>query len=236
MRLLVTRPIEDAGPLRDRLEALGHAVEILPLMQVVPRHGVAVPGRPYQAVAMTSANAVRALGRAGNLARLPALTVGPQSLAAAKAAGFLHVSAHGGDVAGLAAHMQRSLDPSRGPILYLSGAETAGDLEGTLRHLGFDVDRLILYDAVPETSLGSADTALRQRRLDGVLLYSPRSARIWTALVDAHGLAAEAVRLRHYCLSRNVAAALPPAWPAEIARTPDEAAMLALLDQPDRNI
>lgn len=236
MRLLVTRPIEDAGPLRDKLEALGHDVRLLPLMRIEPRENIAIPERPYQAVAMTSANAVRALGEAGKLAALPALAVGPQSLAAARAAGFRRASAHGGDVSGLAAHMEKSLDPARGPILYLSGAETAGDLEGSLRSLGFDVDRLILYDAMPESSLGAVEEALRRAQFDAVLLYSPRSARIWAALVALHGLTAEAGKLRHFCLSPNVAAALPPAWPAETARTPDEAAMLALLDQPGRNI
>ena len=85
MRIAVTRPEEDAGPLKARLEAMGHQVVMAPLMTIRPRAGVAIPDLPWQAVAVTSANGIRALPRSHGLDQFRILTVGPQSLKAAAA-------------------------------------------------------------------------------------------------------------------------------------------------------
>jgi uroporphyrinogen-III synthase len=227
MRLIVTRPEEDAGMLVRKLAALGHAAVSVPLLAIVPREDVAIPERNWQAIAVTSANGIRALGFRPDLLPLRVLTVGPQSLAAAHAAGFLQAEAQGGDVEGLANYISERLDPRAGPILYLSGAETAGDLEGQLTAKGFAVVRVVLYDAVPAASLGG----LSLSDYDGVLLYSPRTARIWVSLAEKDEAAQ---RLHYFCLSRNAAAALPAAWHRSIAATPDETAMMALLDRSKR--
>ena len=230
MRVAVTRPGEDAGPLKARLESSGHEVVMAPLMTIRPRAGVAIPERPWQAVAVTSANGIRALPEGHGLDEFRILTVGPQSLKAALARG-LKAEAHGGDVNGLAAFIRSALDPRAGPILYLSGAETAGDLEGQVRDAGFACHRAVLYDAVPAESLGEAEAALRNGELDAVLLYSPRTARIWLKLVEAAGLLPRAAHVRNFCLSRNVASVLPEGWAKSVPETPDEQAMLALLAQ-----
>lgn len=226
MRLIVTRPEEDAGPLCARLEAIGHQVTLLPLLRIVARQGVPIPKRQWQAVVATSANGVRAAHQLVHLQTLRMLTVGPQSLTAARAAGFNLSEAQGGDVDGLASFMGKALDPADGPVLYLSGAETAGDLQKQLQDFGFTVERAVLYDAVPVTRIATEAIADH----DGVLLYSPRTARIWT------GLAGNDVSLCHYCLSPNVAAALPARWLKSVAKTPDEASMLALLDPHPRTV
>ena len=230
MRIAVTRPEEDAGPLTAKLEAKGHQVVMAPLLAIRPREDVTIPGLAWQAIAVTSANGIRALPSGHGLTKFRTLTVGPQSLKAATAAGFT-AEAHGGDVNGLAAFIRSALDPSAGPILYLSGAETAGDLEAQLKAAGFACHRAVLYDAAPAENLGSAETALRNGALDAVLLYSPRSAKIWRGLAEAAGLGPQAAALRHLCLSRNVAAVLPEPWHKEVAASPDETAMLALLEQ-----
>lgn len=137
---------------------------------------------------------------------------------------------------GLAAFIRDTLRPEAGPILYLSGAETAGDLAAQLTAAGFACVRVVLYDAAPAETLGAVEDALRQGALDAVLLYSPRSAKIWRGLVEAAGLHAQAARVNHLCLSRNVAAALPEGWKAAIAASPDEAAILRLLEQSGRTL
>lgn len=235
MRIAVTRPEEDAGALTAKLQGLGHEVVMAPLMAIRPRPGVMIPDLPWQAIAVTSANGIRALGPRPELRSIRTLTVGPQSLKAAQAAGFA-AEAHGGDVHGLAAFIREGLDPAVGPILYLSGAETAGDLEGQLKKAGFSCHRAVLYDAVPAESLGPAEEPLRQAQLDAVLLYSPRSARIWLSLAEAAGLLPQAAELRNFCLSANVASVLPAPWEKTVPETPDEQAMLALLAQNRRSL
>ena len=236
MRICVTRPEEDAGALREKLGLLGHEAIPAPLLAIVSRSAVAIAPLAYQAVAATSANAIRALQGAGELKSLRMLTVGPQSLKAAEAKGFINAEARGGDVDGLAAHIRLALKPADGPILYLSGSETTGDLEGQLAASGFDCRRVVLYDAVPATSLAGAEAALLGGGIDAVLLYSPRSARIWCGLVAEAGLIAEAQAPSYLCLSRNIARVLPESWNCHIARSPDESALLALLEHLPRTL
>jgi uroporphyrinogen-III synthase len=231
MHLLVTRPEEDARPLGARLEALGHRVTAVPLLRIVAREGVDIPDLGYQLAVATSANGIRSLSAAPHVKSIRMLTVGPQSLQAARDAGFARAEAQGGDVAGLVAHIAAHFRPAHGPVLYLSGAETSGDLQGNLQALGFTVDRVTLYDAVPAEDLGPVALDLKQGGIDAILLYSPRTARVWRALVEGAGLERQAGSLRHICLSRNVASALPEAWPKAIANSPNEEAMLALLEQ-----
>lgn len=230
MLIAVTRPDEDSGPLQAKLEAMGHEPVAAPLLTIAPRDGAVIPDRHWQAVAVTSANGIRALPEGALAKTVRMLTVGPQSLKAALAAGY-RAEAHGGDVHGLARFIRDNLCYEDGPILYLSGQETAGDLEGQLNAAGFECVRVVLYDAVPASTLGAAAAALSQGHLDGVLLYSPRSAKIWRGLVEEAGFTKESERIQHFCLSPNVAAVLPENWPRRVASSPDETAMLALLEQ-----
>jgi uroporphyrinogen-III synthase len=229
MRLIITRPRADAAPLAAKLEGLGHSSHIMPLMEIVPRDKPGIPDRPYQAICITSANGILNHAPMRHLTATPLLCVGPQSAAAAKAMGFLHVTAQGGDVAGLSTYITRHLRPADGPILYLSGAATSGDLEGLLTQAGYDVDRVITYDAVANTPADLADAV---RASDGVLLYSPRTAILWVEQVEKAGAQQHMSRIMHHCLSPAVAQRLPQSWRKCVAQSPDEMAMLATLNHP----
>jgi uroporphyrinogen-III synthase len=234
MRLVLTRPLEDSEKLAGTLEGMGHRVLISPVLRIVLYSDIAIPEQAYQAIAITSANGSRALE--GNpalnqLSRLPVFTVGAQSGEAAMQVGFRNVEATGGDVSLLATRILTSCNPQSGPVLYLSGQDIAGDLEGMLGQKGFEVRRVVLYEAVPARALENETAqALRKGDVDGVLLYSRRSARIWRTLVESAGLAAPARLVRHYCLSPKVAAALTPDYVTLTAKKPSEASLLALLD------
>jgi uroporphyrinogen-III synthase len=225
MTLIITRPEEDAQALMSKLAGMGRSATAMPLLKIVPRTDVVVPSNSYQAICVTSANALKTPGIVDQFKNIPLLAVGPQSLDAARQAGFTKASAHGGDVHGLSAHVKANFDPKAGALLYISGAETSADLQAILQASGFTVERVIAYDAVMQKPAG-LENALKQA--DGVLLYSPRTARIWRDLVA--GLENAAARPIYYCLSENVAKILPQHWRKRVAKTPDESAMLALLD------
>lgn len=238
MRLIVTRPREDALATARALEERGHAPILSPLLEIVPLPDVAVPSGDYRAVLVTSANGVRAL--AGNPAfhRLRgslAVAVGPASASAAREAGFDRVAVAEGDLVSLIRWVRENLPPGEAPLLYASGAITAGDVAGELEAIGHHVRRVVLYEARPAPRLPeAAASALQRREADGVLLYSPRTAGIWADLVRGAGLAERAAGLRHYCLSPNVAAALSRGFggscPVAVAASPDEPALLRLMD------
>ncbi len=227
MKIIITRPAEDALPLADKLRALGHEVVIAPVLQIVARVGVEIPQRPYQAICLTSANGVRMLEKVEALKSIQVIAVGPQSKQMALDRGFLHVQAKGGDVNGLAAHVAETLQPSDGPLLYISGSQTSGDLEGKLRGAGFAVDRVITYDAKP-ADLSGYESEIQSSH--AVLLYSPRSAKLWVQNINNLQLQHVADTLIHICLSAAIAACLPDVWPRRIAKNPTEAALIAALD------
>jgi uroporphyrinogen-III synthase len=235
MRLIVTRPEADLAPLAEKLRARGHSCIASPLMAIQLRRDATIGERSFQAIALSSANAMTHPDLAPAspaLATTKVFAVGTQSAKMARQAGYQDVQAEGGNVEGLARAIARECQPDGGPILYPSGAETAGDLKATLEAQGFTVHRVILYDAVPAAKLEpAAIAALKAGSADGVLLYSPRSARIWASLVAESGLTQAAQRIAHFCLSPNVAAALGAGFITEIAARPDEPSLLALLDR-----
>jgi uroporphyrinogen-III synthase len=225
MRLLVTRPSDDAEALKARLGKLGHQVILSPVLAIVPLADIDIPAADYQLVALTSANAVRCLAGTPHLARLrrlPVMAVGPQSALAARRAGFTRITEAGGDGIGLARHIAASAKPDAGPVLYLSGRDTASDFTGLLERAGFAVRRVILYEARPAETL-AAEAAEAQ----GVLLYSPRSARLWLDLARRHDMNAKA--MVHFCLSPNVAAILPDGFATRVAPRPTEESLLEII-------
>ena len=233
MHLIITRPQPDAEELQRKLEILGHSTLTAPLLDIRIGAQKPIPNRAYQAVLITSANGARALMNhpaQPRLVRVPALAVGPQSRAAALAAGFAHVTEAAGDVASIAAEAVQALEVGGGPLLYLSGEETSGDLEGVLTRRGFEVDRAIMYAAVPASELPAGIVgAIRRRAADGVLLYSRRTAMAWIKCIAAAGLGPYMDKFTHFCLSGAAAGVIPNGWPTKTASNSSEQAMLELI-------
>tara|TARA_R110000868_G_scaffold75153_2_gene217088 strand:- start:3980 stop:4696 length:717 start_codon:yes stop_codon:yes gene_type:complete len=214
MRLLVTRPDEDAAPLVAALEGMGHQAFHMALLKVRHLTAAAIPSRAWQALLITSANGVRALAAHGDVAALmplPVYAVGEASAAAARDAGFARVTAAGGDVGRLAETVSGALKPQGGALLHIAGSVLAGDLKGALEAQGFSVERAVLYEAEAATQLPPEGRALiAEGGIDGVLFFSPRTAATFVKLVRDAGLEAQMAGLRAFCLSQAVADALLP--------------------------
>jgi uroporphyrinogen-III synthase len=82
MKVVVTRPPDQAEPLVQRLEQQGHEVTVCPLIEIEPVGPEQVDLSGYDWVVVTSANAARELGRraVGKAARVAA--IGPGTAAA----------------------------------------------------------------------------------------------------------------------------------------------------------
>ncbi len=212
MRFIVTRPAEDAAKLVKRLEALGHSALAEPMIQIVNLADVCLPAANWQAVLVTSANSIRALSALEGKSKLtttPVLAVGPASARAAQAAGFQDVTSADGDLKALTRLAAQRLVPDRGPVFYPSGTVVSGDLKAQLEEAGFSCTRLPLYEAVPSRVLSNRVVSeLNNHAVDGVLLFSPRSAKIWAKCLITAGLVGPASSLTHCCLSNAVADAL----------------------------
>jgi uroporphyrinogen-III synthase len=240
MRLLLTRPREDAERSARTLRARGHEVELEPLLAIRFRPDALDPARDLagvQALALTSLNGLRAYLAAGGPKNLPVFAVGPASAAAAQEAGFASVRAAGGDIRSLAALIVASLDPAAGALLHPAGTVSAGDLAGALATAGFTLRRAVLYEAAAAGRLSERTvTLLRAHAFDGALFYSPRTAATFVSLVRRAALESCCASLTAYCLSPAVAGALGSLeWVRlRVATEPSEAALLQAVEA-DRN-
>ena len=235
MRLLITRPHEDAVAIAEILRARGHVPVIAPLMTVQVREGPEIALDEVQAVLATSANGVHALSRRSSERNVPVYGVGPQTAEAARSAGFKTVHSAEGDSTALVEFVTAHVDPANGLLLHAAGAETAGRLRHALQAQGFTVETIVLYDAVPVAALPeNALAALQDGTLGGVLLFSPRSAKIFATLTSEAKLAPACEKLDAYCISAATAAALNPLTFARVAVAggPNQDAMIALIPPP----
>jgi len=226
MRILITRPRDDAAPLAEKLKARGHEVMVEPMLEIrlVPEATVDLSG--VQAVLFTSANGVRAFIAAEQRRDLPAFCVGDTTAAAATAVGFTRVESAAGNVDALASLVLQKLKPANGALLHAAGSAVAGDLAGQLKKDGFDVRRAVLYTAEPAAALSPlVAAALKARQIDIVVFFSARSAETFVRLVRAAGLAPSMSKTVALGLSAQVnEAAIGLPWAMmEAARQPQEA-------------
>src|SRR5207237_4563744 len=91
MRLLLTRPREDAQTLAKTLKLRGHHPVIAPLLQIRFTPGPEISLIGVQAVIATSANGVKAFAARSQNRDLPVFAVGPQTAETATQLGFPEV-------------------------------------------------------------------------------------------------------------------------------------------------
>lgn len=253
MRLLLTRAGEDIPALTKKLAALGHQTLAMPVLHInydTPAHLPEM--QKGDAFAFTSVNGVRALQNktASDFPdTFPAYAVGAATAAACRAFGFATIYEADGDVEALAKIIKAH--PPRGKLVHIAGQDLAGDLAGALTQSsakrgtkgGIRFSRAVLYHAQAATHIPDAIAdELRAGKIDGVLIYSPRSAEIFIRLCKppkepeeaAEGLMVAAQKLTGFCLSKNVADVMRRAGfdDCRIAAAPTEKALLHLLETP----
>jgi len=237
MRVLITRPEREATALATALIERGHAPVIAPLFRLEilrPPPEFAEALAACQTVLLTSANGARALAEANEQRGKPIIAVGDTTASTAEGLGFAAVVSAAGDGPALAELVRRGLDPKKGPLVHVSGADVALDLSETLAPDGFEVRRFALYDAREESALPeSARAALEARALDAATFLSPRAASVFAKLVGDAGLADS--------LRGVTAIAISPAALDPLAALPFKAAVAAarptrqaVLDEIDR--
>lgn len=235
MRIIITRPAEDAENMAATLSGMGHEAEVLPLLEIVPRPLPASLTEGATALIVTSRNALRSLASSGALAtacRLPVYCVGEGTAAAARKLGFTDVRAGSGTASELAAVIKQSAETRVGTLLYLTGDHLSFDLERVLTAEGLAVKRLIAYES-RDISTSAADNFVEKLRagVGGIVLMSPRTASIFARVYSAATGADVPVKLTCYCLSDAVAKPVRQiaGLTVRVARRPVEGDLLALL-------
>ncbi|HWV21812.1 MAG TPA: uroporphyrinogen-III synthase [Devosia sp.] len=232
MRMLVTRPEPDAQASVDRLAALGIEAVAAPLLArtALDFHLPDVSG--FAALAVTSANALRALEEKGLLAtlrHLPVYAVGDRTAYEARALGFAEVLSAGGTFERLSTML--ALARMEGPVLYPAGRHLSDDLAQALAPHGILVVTATVYDMVAESDFpDSTLRALESGGFGAALIYSRRTAEIFCRVVGQRLSAAKKRDLTLLCLSENVAQPLVEEHftRVHLADRPDEEAMMSL--------
>jgi len=229
MRVLITRPEEDAARIAALLKERGHVSVIAPLLAVQFHDGAEIPLAGVQAVLATSANGVRALARRTPHRDLPVFAVGPQTEEEARALGFRNVHNAGGDSRTLAAAAAQWASPEKGTLLHVKGVEADGTLATLLKAQGFDVQTSVLYDVAATDALSEDIRAMFTcHEIDAALFFSARSAKVFRDCTQGLDLSP----VTAVCISESTAAALAPLSFQEIrvASAPNQNALLACLD------
>jgi uroporphyrinogen-III synthase len=234
MRILITRPEPDGERTAQKLRERGCDVVLAPVLRIKLIDQADLGTGPWDAVAMTSANAAHALDRHARrpeITRLPVLTVGRRTAEAAHAVGFTDIASANGNEPALA-HLIGTCLARGKKILYLAGEDRAGDLATAVAPHGVRVDTIMVYRAVATDCLPEAvAAALRAGEVNGVLHFSRRSAAIYLDCARAAGVLDSALQPFQYCISKAVAEPLMVAGAKQIAiaKSPEENALLDLV-------
>lgn len=230
--MLVTRPRPDADETAARLAALDIDAEVCPLLvhRTLPT-GLPEPGG-FAALALTSANALRALDERQELQQylgLKVYAVGDRTAEEARHRGFTQVESAGGSFAGLAELLAHA--SLTGPVFYPAGRDQSGDLSRSLAPHGVMVITTPVYamepvDTLPAPVLGEIESGAMQ----AALFYSRRTAATFATLCDGRLGAAGRARLSVLCLSETIAEPLVDAHFVRVglADYPSDEAMMGL--------
>ena len=230
--MLVTRPEPDASDTAARLRALDLEPCICPLLAFEALPASLPEPRGFAAIALTSANALRALDARGALDGYRAIRtfcVGERTAGRARDLGFTDVVTAGGTLADLAERLAHAGLP--GPVFYPTAREPSGDLAKSLAPYGVMVITTHVYGMNPIAGLPDpVRHDLASGAIGAALFYSRRTAETFVGLVgDALGREARA-RLGALCLSEAVAEPLVGAHFVRVglADYPSEEAMMGL--------
>jgi uroporphyrinogen-III synthase len=240
MAVLVTRPQPDNAATAAALRAKGITVLLAPMLRFEPIAFHDDADARYGAIIVTSANAIRAIEAhlADRLLKLPLFAVGERSAEAARHAGFCDVTVAEGDAAALrdlvVASVRAKTLKKTSTLLYLAGADLAGDLAGELGERGFSVATHTTYRMIPVANLPQeACDAFAANRIEAVLHYSRRSARAFLDAVQAAGVEISALAIPQCCISDAVASVVRDVGATQVlvARSPDENGLFEALDR-----
>lgn len=212
--LIIVRPEPGASATADRARALGLMPIILPLFRIAPISWKSPDPAEYDALMLTSANAVAQAGPALDLLRgLPCHAVGKATAAAARSAG-LSVVVEG--MSGGQALVDAAAEEGARSLLWLCGSERTALSGGTAR-----ITPLPVYESAALTPPAGWDAAIAAPAV--LMLHSVRAAAYARSLAGTYHN-----HLIILAISAAVADAAGDGWAEKhCAAIPDDSAMLA---------
>ncbi len=230
MKLLIIRPEPGASASAARAAAAGFDPVVLPFFEIQPRDWTAPDPARFDALIITSANAVRHAGEGLRaLMHLPAHVVGRNTHKSAISAGLAIAST---GVQGIDAVLTAARDAGHRRLLWLAGEERTAILVPA----DMMIETCVVYaaDRIPLPAYARDSIAACPL----VALHSARAARAFAAYVDGHALFRADFVLAAF--SPEIATAAGKGWRGvSAAQSPVDEALLSaarsfVTDGPDR--
>jgi uroporphyrinogen-III synthase len=218
MRLIIIRPQPGADATANRAAALGIATMVVPLFEVRPVKWDLPETGNYDALMITSANALIHGGPAlQSLRDLPVLAVGTGTAEHAKARG-LRIAATGST--GVSGLLEMTKAHGFCNILWLSGA----DHMAITPPAPVNVNRVVVYESCELPPPDALVSALNASAV--IALHSPRAARLFNQVCGDLGI--DKTQQSLVTLSPAIAQAAGGGWRAvAVADYPNDKALLS---------
>jgi uroporphyrinogen-III synthase len=212
VHILVTRPQHQANSTAEALKQIGHSSLVEPMLEIQLLE-TRMPAGPFSGMILTSSNSASGLEKLDperKLAHLPVLTTGKASAEATRHRGFANVDHVSGSALDLVDHIpdwiqQKALE---GKLLYPCAETTAHDLSALLAHKHISCHSWPIYRMIPANNFSTAARqALTSKKIDGILLYSKRTAHTFVQLMQQNEISMKG--LHAYVMSHDIYNSLP---------------------------
>ena len=147
MHILLTRPLEDCSEMIIKFKSLGHQVSHLPLLKIDKVNYDEINFSDFKGIIFTSSNAVKFLDIKTIDKKILCFCVGNATEKKARSVGFQNVIAAEGNVENLKELILQNFDQKDGKLIYVSGETISIDLDQRLLKEGYDIKRIINYQA-----------------------------------------------------------------------------------------
>ena len=205
MHIVITRPIEDAISLIERLNQSGHATTHLPLIEIKKLETKKINLENYKAIIFTSSNAVRFMNIEKFNLKIRCFCVGTATERAARQAGFINTYSSEGTVDSLTELVIRTQDKKSGKLLYLSSEFISKDLDKDLINNGYSVERISNYTSLPIEKIDDDILKSFKKNLPDVFfIYSTKSAKNLFNLINKYSLLSLVTQSNLMCISDRV--------------------------------
>jgi uroporphyrinogen-III synthase len=199
MYTLITRPQEEAIIEAQKWQEMDYACLIEPMIEI-EYQSLGLSLEPYNAIIVTSKNALKAIAGFNFLGKI--IAVGPQTAEFANKLGFTNILCAESNVKSLI----NIIDHSHSPALYLRGDVVTVDLKALLPAKGVQIDETIVYTTKARDNFSAKLIEyLQAGEIEQVLLFSSRTAQIFCTLMTKHNLDQYSHPMKAIVLSTQIA-------------------------------
>lgn len=179
MKILITRPINEATALAAKLEKLGHSTIIEPLMKIEILEASNFDDFiQYDAIIISSKNAIRAISKAPKSLKL--IIVGKESTKFAKSNGFINSTYGGANITELKKNLNNYHN-----LLYLTGS----DITDNLNTIKAKITRQVVYRTEPiHTISANFLNFIKDPQAKIILFFSTITSQIFKNIINDHQL------------------------------------------------